>query len=463
MKTILTFLIVALSFGNATAQFTKLLDFDGPTYGSSPNSSLISDGIFLYGMTQSGGASNNGTAFRVLPDGTGFTKIINFNGTTNGRNPKGSLLVNGTFLYGMTYGGGGNNLGSLFKVMPNGTLYEKLVDFDGTTNGNYPYGSLISDGTFLYGLTFQGGANGVGTIFKILPNGSGYGKLFDFDKAPFGNHPIGSLFFDGSFLYGMTPDGGADINNGLGTLFKIMPDGTGYSKLVDFTGVTNGRSPWGSLISDGTFLYGMTTAGGINNKGTLFKLMPNGTLYEKLLDFDGINNGSYPYGSLLSDGIFLYGMTANGGTSNLGTIFRIKTDGSGYIKLVDFDGEAKGSEPHGSLISDGTFLYGMTSTGGIKGLGTIFKYSLSAFLSINDTKNSMGFSAFPNPVKEILTIRNLSGASFEKVIITDLAGKKVMEQSFNLKVIDVSKLLPGMYLLQMASSNKISVIKFIKQ
>lgn len=56
-----------------------------------------------------------------------------------------------------------------------------------------------------------------------------------------------------------------------------------------------GSSPFGSLFSDGTFLYGMTKNGGINNKGTIFKIMPDGTGYVKLLDFDGATTGQYPF------------------------------------------------------------------------------------------------------------------------------------------------------------------------
>src|ERR1035437_9169964 len=86
--------------------------------------------------------------------------------------------------------------------------------------------------------------------------------------------------------------------------------------------------------------------------------------YTKLLDFAGATNGNDPYGSLISDGTFLYGMTQYGGTDSLGVIFKIKPDGSGYAKLIDFTSVANGSNPSGSLISDGTFLYGMTYGGG---------------------------------------------------------------------------------------------------
>src|SRR6201984_2832183 len=113
-----------------------------------------------------------------------------------------------------------------------------------------------------------------------------YKKLFDFAGASTGGHPIGDLYDDGTYLYGMTYDGGA---NDSGAIFKIKPDGTGFIKLLDFAGASNGKSPYGSLTSDGTFLYGMTTYGGIYNKGTIFKIMPDGTGYSKLLDFYGSN------------------------------------------------------------------------------------------------------------------------------------------------------------------------------
>ncbi len=352
--------------------YAKLLDFTRAN-GSSPGGSLISDGTFLYGMTEFGGTmteDDRGTIFKIMPDGTGFAMLWNFPEAANGRSPRGSLISDGTFLYGMTRGGGTNNLGTIFKIMPDGTGYAKLLDFAGVANGSTPYGSLISDGTFLYGMTVGGGTNGLGTIFKIMPDGTGYAMLLDFAGAANGRFPNGSLISDGTFLYGMT--GYYDIND-KGTIFKIMPDGTGYTKLLDFTGATNGSGPYGSLISVGTFLYGMTSWGGTNDLGTIFKIMPDGTGYAKLLEFAGTADGDSPFGSLISDGTFLYGMTSGGGTNGLGALFKIKPDGTGYARLLDFAGAANGSSPGGSLISDGTFLYGMTVDGGTNDMGTIFK------------------------------------------------------------------------------------------
>src|SRR5438105_4232591 len=78
-----------------------------------------------------------------------------------------------------------------------------------------------------------------------------------------------------------------------------------------------------------------------------------------LLDFGSVQ-GSHPYGSLISDGTFLYGMTSGGGINNMGTVFKVKTDGTGYVDLFDFSG-VNGQQPNGSLIYDGNYLYGMTT------------------------------------------------------------------------------------------------------
>ena len=283
-----------------------------------------------------------------------YTKLFDFVDTTSGRSPYyGAVLSDGTYLYGMNNYGGANDMGVLFKIKTDGTNFVKLLDFAGTSTGSYPGGSLISDGTFLYGITSDGGAYDDGVIFKIKPDGSGFAKIFDFDSDTSGEAAYGSLFSDGIFLYGMTSYGGL---NGDGTIFKIKPDGSSYSKLLDFSAATYGSHPYGTFISDGTFLYAMTKYGGTNSLGIIFKIKPDGSGFVNLLNFDMVTNGNTPLGSLITDTVYLYGMTQDGGANSSGTMFKIKTDGSGYVKLLDFDDILTGSEPQGSLISDGTFL-----------------------------------------------------------------------------------------------------------
>ena len=113
-------------------------------------------------------------------------------------------------------------------------------------------------------------------------------------------------------------------------------------------------------------LYGLTKYGGLNNLGVIFRIKTDGSGFTKLLDFDGIAKGSYPWGSLIlgTDGS-LYGTTLAGGLHNDGTVFKINQDGSGFVKLTDFDGAAKGLNPAGNLLqaNDG-MLYGMARGGG---------------------------------------------------------------------------------------------------
>ena len=223
-------------------------------------------------MTQHGGTStySYGTVFKIKPDGSGYLKLRDFAGGSDGSNPKGSLYYDGNFLYGMTYDGGIYQDGTIFKLKPDGTGYIKLKDFNQSTDGLLPYGSLISDGTYLYGTTAQGGTYNYGIVFKIKPDGSDFIKLMDFADNSTGEYPIGTLVSDGSSLYGMTMLGGTI--GGYGSVFKIMPDGSGFSKLLDIDGTYNGSEPYGSLIVDSTFLYGMVTGGGTYNDGVIFKL-----------------------------------------------------------------------------------------------------------------------------------------------------------------------------------------------
>jgi uncharacterized repeat protein (TIGR03803 family) len=352
----------------------------------------------------------------------------------------------------MTSGGGANSNGTIFSIMPDGTGYVKLLDFAGI-NGKYPYGSLIFDGTFLDGMTSAGGTSNKGTIFKIQPNGSGFVKLLDFTGVANGENPRGALFSDGTFLYGMTIQGGLSW----GILFKIKPDGSNYTKLLDFTGVTDGTSSYGTVISDGTFLYGMAEYGGTNDYGTIFKIKPDGSGFIKLHDFLGGTDGDDPKGALVYDGTFLYGMTDHGGVYNFGTVFRIKPDGTAYFKLLDFSGAINGSYPYlGSIITDGNFLFGMTRSGGIGNHGTIFKYGIVTDITEHNSKSDIDL--FPNPTTGVFSIHN--SEKIKSIEVFNLIGKKLYGSIINADTfeVDLSNFPNGVYFINI-STDRSSVVK----
>ncbi|MDD5556523.1 MAG: hypothetical protein PHN82_04640 [bacterium] len=240
------------------------------------------------------------------------------------------------------------------------------------TDGQFPISTLVSDGSALYGTTFLGGANYPayygGTVFSIAPDGSNYTTLHDFGaSATDGEIPRSGVLLDGGKLYGTTRSGGA---NNLGTVYSMNPDGSGYTILHSFGGPPgDGEDPWGGLISDGSTLYGMTLFGGANDSGVVFSVAKNGTNYTILHNFGGVaNDGENPFGALFSDGTKLYGTTSYGGTEYYGTVFSMNPDGTAYNILHHFEGFASlpydGRFPVASLVSDGTKLYGMTYFGG---------------------------------------------------------------------------------------------------
>jgi len=462
------FILVMLSFFglSVNAQCTIILNFDS-TNGADPFGDLYYDGTYLYGMTGAGGAHNVGNVFKIKPDGSDYTNLLNFD-SINGNSPIGSLISDGTYLYGMTQNGGTNQDGNVFKIKPDGSGYTDILDFD-NTNGALPRGSLYYDGTYLYGMTQGGGANWYGNIFKIMTNGTSYADILDFNGTTNGGYPTGNLISDGIYLYGMTPSGGANDD---GTIFKIKPDGSDYTKLLDFAGASNGKGPQGSLYYDGTYLYGMTQYGGTSTAcsqgcGELFKIKPDGTDFDTLLNFN-FSNGAQPLGSLISDGNFLYGMTVGGGPSidNWGVIFKIKSDGSHYTKLFNFNGNLTNGSyfPQGSLISAGAFLYGTAESGGTFGQGVVFKIDSNAVADINEISENNNVVVYPNPASEFITISNRQWQ--EAVIeITNIQGQlvKSLAATCNKTNIDVSALPSGMYIVEVKTEKGISVSKFIKE
>ena len=234
-----------------------------------------------------------------------------------------------------------------------------------------------------------------------------------------------------------------------------------FTKLIDFN-ITNGRYPYGDLISDGTFLYGMTGNGGTNTYGVIFKIKPDGTGYSKLLDFAGATHGISPQGSLISNGTFLYGMTSAGGSTNYdGSIFKIKSDGTGSSDLFDFSGAANGQYPQGSLISDGTFLYGMTQHGGLNNMGVIFKYqdSTATGVAVNNMENN--FTICPNPTNGKFTVQ-IQDLKVTNLEIYNVIGEKVYSSIINSPSSVINLNTPnGIYFLQLKTENGIAVKKII--
>jgi uncharacterized repeat protein (TIGR03803 family) len=294
-----------------------------------------------------------------------------FQGGSDGEQPVADLLqgADGSF-YGTTNVGGVNGDGTVFKVTTAGS--ESVLHTFSGADGQNPGGALIEDSSGnLYGTTVYGGSYAFGTVFEVAANGS-ESVLHSFSKGGDGGYPICSLVQDASGdFYGTTWGGG--ITHGI--VFEITSGGTEQVLYSFANGSSDGGYPASGLVlgSDGDY-YGTTGQGGSANAGTVYKITPSGTETD-LYPFTGGNDGGSPGGSLIqgSDGNF-YGVTSTGGAHGDGTVFEVSPGGTETVLYSFAGGTTDGNDPTGNLLlaSDGNF-YGTTNQGGASGDGTVFK------------------------------------------------------------------------------------------
>ena len=243
--------------------------------------------------------------------------------------------------------------------------------------------SVLSSNT-LFG-TIPGGPNSGdrGSLFSINTDGTRFTILYDFTGGSDGSTPTG-LILSGNTLYGIAADS-IFAGPSFGTVFALNADGTGFSTRYSFT---RPSSSYPNINADGIFpdslsmwgntLYGTATLGGDSGSGTVFALNSNGTGFVTLYSFSATapccplinSDGSWP-ASLVLSASTLYGITSSGGDSGQGTVFAINTNGTGFATLHSFTGDSDGEQPR-SLVALGNTLYGTAGAGGSSGSGTVF-------------------------------------------------------------------------------------------
>ncbi len=309
--------------------FTVLYAFTGPPGdGARPEGGLVQarDGRF-YGATLAGGPNDRGLLYRLGTNGAGLQPLAAFNLGFPGATPTAELVqADDGNLYGSAEFGGFGNFGTVFRVtVPDGGLAE-VAEFAGSPDAANPAGRLLrrSAANFsggLYGATLAGGFANLGTIFRVNPDGSRqivYSFTGNADGAlprPLAEDPSGNL-------YGVTRAGGP-LNYGgvfqlnafdgnFTLLYGFNPtDGTGYDAFAEL------------LVASDGFLYGTTRRGGAFDAGTIYRVGPGGG-YVTLYAFTGNGaDGGYPQAALTqgSDGR-LYGVAA-GQQGEAATVFRL--------------------------------------------------------------------------------------------------------------------------------------------
>jgi uncharacterized repeat protein (TIGR03803 family) len=272
-----------------------------------------------------------------------------------------------------------------------------IYRFKGGKDGAWPLGPLVSDKAGnLYGVTFEGGVNDMGTVFMLSPPVAPDTRwkktiLHTFAGKPNdGRRPMTRLTLHGSRIYGTTFSDGIGQPGSSGSVFRLTPPKDGgawtYEILHSFTEDVNGYGPaWPLVLDADGAIYGLLMAGGAVPRaaGVVYKLTPakkapwpQTVLYTFTDLFDG---GPHVFGGasgLIFDATgALITTSFAGGANNAGTVFRFSPSSSSALDILhSFGGSNSGdSYPTFGVVADATgVLYGTTSSGGVNGTGTVF-------------------------------------------------------------------------------------------
>jgi uncharacterized repeat protein (TIGR03803 family) len=253
---------------------TVLHRFSGGSDGALPEGDLTFDGSGnVYGSTAAGGSGGCsggcGIVYKLTPSGGGWMEAILYAPQEIGGRfaEDGVVFDRSGNLYGVFAGGGLYGDGMVYELLPSGSGWTEntLHSFTNGSDGATPQGGLIIDAYGnLYGTTSISGAGGGGTVYELSASSGGWicNTFYSFSGSSYVG-PHSKLVMDaGGDLYGTTWESGA---YGWGSVFKLTPSvgGWTYTSLHDFTGGSDGALPLSNLVFDSIGnLYGTTSRGG---------------------------------------------------------------------------------------------------------------------------------------------------------------------------------------------------------
>lgn len=300
-----------------------------------------------FGVSTSGGLFSNGVLFSYYTGHTvqRHTILRHFKGTDgySAAGRSGAFLASDGWLYGiMGYGGPiSGNAGTAYKINPTDTstftVIKSFGAFGSAPTGCSNPGDMIeaADG-YLYGSTAQRGDNNRGTMFKMQKDGSNFSNIYQYGGS-------NTLYSAAGFIQDPITQqiiGTGTLSNGDEVIFAINTNGSGLTLIKTFTyadAATNGRNITAPLRLEGDTLYGSCHLGGSNGLGNIYKMHKNGTGFTVIKNFT-VSDGGNPYGNLqLSDDGYIYGTCASSyNPTPAPTIYKIRKDGSDFQILKNF-------------------------------------------------------------------------------------------------------------------------------
>jgi uncharacterized repeat protein (TIGR03803 family) len=364
--------------------FKVVYNFTGASDGGNPLDGFVADTLGnLFSTTSAGGALGNGAVIKFSKAGA-ESVLYSFAGGTDGANPQAGLLRDKSGnLYGTTYAGGKENLGTVFMVTAAGAE-EVLYSFATGKDAAYPEAGLTIDAQGnLYGTASAGGTYNNGAVFRLTPpkTGSTWKEtlLYSFGgTGTDGQAPVASLTLGAAgTLYGTTSTGG---EYGYGTIFQLVRSGATWEETIlhNFADGDDGGIPYGGLIANKAgSLYGAATEGGTGGGGTIFELTPSNGSWTFTVLYSNPGWGiSGSFRNLLLDASGnLYGTTHCDGADSAGTVYKL-TPASGswtYTSLYSFTGGTDGLYVYSNPVLLEGHIYGTTKLGGAHGYGVIWQ------------------------------------------------------------------------------------------
>jgi uncharacterized repeat protein (TIGR03803 family) len=356
--------------------------------GYDPNTRLVYRSGRFFGTTTAGGGEqcNCGVVFSLTPTkGGGWTyRVLHaFMGEADGYDPSDDIVFDASGnLYGTTQEGGNSFLGTVYELSPNanGTwAYKIIYSFTGSPDAVLPAGLVIDAAGNLYGSGLGGGVFERGAIFDLTPIAGGAWSesvVYSFGGPGDGSDPNDGLSLDSAGnLYGTTFRGGT---NNLGTVFELSPSSAGgWIETTLLSSTTNMGNPVSIMVDPAGHVYGTSfPSQNTPNLGTVFDLTRNsdGTWTSNILHtFVNAKGGQLPRGTLILDtNGNLVGTTQFGGASGAGTVYKLSPGSGGawnFRRVHSFaDGPTDGGAPTVGVTLVNRGIFGTTVSGGAVGV-----------------------------------------------------------------------------------------------
>ncbi|MBA4056485.1 MAG: hypothetical protein C0490_17345, partial [Marivirga sp.] len=313
------------------AEFSIIRDF--PQEQTSPRD-LVSDptGEYYYGITQAMSEIEDGSIFRVDAAGSSYDQIYKV--------PIGEIIT--TIFYASTghlwVSGVHDNENFMFRMKPDGSAREDIISYNTALAGKrFPVVTLVEtpDGD-LFGAT-DAPLPTASFFFKIKNNGTGFTKILELGGRLTADLVLGS---DGNFYMAYGREG----------IFKVTPSGSISNIFVhpypnDSPQIKKIIETNGGRLAAVTSLSGSGGVTGARNYGTIFSVEKDGRDYREIYEFLSREVTS-PVDMIQSMDGWLYVVSAYGGVSKKGLVYKLTPDGTSFTRIREFNGQ-DGENPNG--------------------------------------------------------------------------------------------------------------------